>query len=126
MISLSAKIKGGQVTKWGKMHFGGGGGRQEFLADGVAGGAKTWACEKNLLVWLGSQRIFCLNQKQKSYVTLELVTSKFLKNPFETNVDVRNTFTWDGCFLTKRSRIPKSHSQGDVMIIICYFLFDLC
>ena len=43
--------------------------------------------------------MFYLNQKQKIYVALKLLNSEFLKNmvapPFETNVTVRNTFTWD-------------------------------
>ena len=73
-------------------------GRQKFLADYVAGGPKIWSGEKKLLVWPGSSRIFYLNQKQKSYVTLKSVNSNFLKNrvgpPFETNANVRNTFTW--------------------------------
>ena len=55
-------------------------GRQIFLADYVAGGPKIWPGEKKLLVWPGSSRIFYLNQKQKSYVTLKSVNSKFLKN----------------------------------------------
>ena len=55
-------------------------GRQKFLADYVAGGPKIWPGEKKLLVWPGSSRIFYLNQKQKSYVTLKSVNSKFLKN----------------------------------------------
>ena len=73
-------------------------GRQKCLADYVAGGPKIWPGEKKLLVWPGSSRIFYLNQKQKSYVTLKSVNSNFLKNrvgpPFETNANVRNTFTW--------------------------------
>ena len=55
-------------------------GRQKFLADGVAGSPKIWPGGKKLLVWPGSSRICFLNQKQKSYVTLKSVNSKFLKN----------------------------------------------
>ena len=54
--------------------------------------------KNNYLVWSGSSTIFYLNQKQKSYVTLKLVNSEFLKNmvpPYETNVTVSNIFTWD-------------------------------
>ena len=76
--SFLAKIKGGaghQVPKKSKIL-----GRQKFLADGVAGGPKIWPGKKKLLVWPGSSRICFLNQKQKSYVTLKLANSKFLKN----------------------------------------------
>ena len=55
-------------------------GRQKFLADGVAGGSKIWPSKKNYFVWPGSSTIFYLNQKQKIYVALKLVNSKFLKN----------------------------------------------
>ena len=55
-------------------------GRQKFLADGVTGGSKIWPGKKNYLVWPGFLTIFYLNQKQKSYVTLKLVNSEFVKN----------------------------------------------
>ena len=55
-------------------------GQQKFLADGVAGDPKIWPGGEKLLVWPGSSRICFLNQKQKSYVTLKSVNSKFLKN----------------------------------------------
>ena len=77
MLSLSAKTKGCRSPSGGKHSFGE---RQKFLPDGVAGGSKIWPGEKNYLVWPGSSTIFYLNQKQKSYVTLKLVNSEFVKN----------------------------------------------
>ena len=78
MISLSAKTKGeGRSPNGGKTKFFG---ATEILADGVAGGSKIWPDHKKMLVWPGSSTIFYLNQKQKSYGTLKLVNSKFLKN----------------------------------------------
>jgi hypothetical protein len=68
-------------------------GQQKFLADGVAGDPKIWPGGEKLLVWPGSSRICFLNQKQKSYVTLKSVNSKFLKNmvapPLNLNVRFR-------------------------------------
>ena len=75
MLSLSEKTKGQQVG--GKCSFLG---RQKFLADGVVEGSKSWPDEKNYLAWPGSSTIFYLSQKQKSYVTLKLTNSEFLKN----------------------------------------------
>ena len=94
MISLSAKTKGAGHQMGEKQNFLG---RQKFLADGVAGGSTIWPDHKKMLVWPGSSTIFYLNQKQKSYVTLKLVNSEFMKNmvaPFETNRHINKTFIW--------------------------------
>ena len=67
-----------------------------------------------------------MNQKQKSYVTLKLVNSKFLKNivtpSFETNFDIRNTFTWDGNknHNKKTTITPLINDKNDFN----FFLFD--
>ena len=71
MLSLSAKRKeraGHRV------------GGKNFLADEVAGGSKIWPNDKKYLVWPESSTIFYFKQKQKSYVTLKLVNSEFVKN----------------------------------------------
>ena len=76
--SFLAKTKGGAGHLVRKKHTFLG--QQKFLADGVAGDPKIWPGGEKLLVWPGSSRICFLNQKQKSYVTLKSVNSKFLKN----------------------------------------------
>ena len=75
MISLSAKTKGGRSPSGGENGLLGG--DRKFWP---MGGAKIWPDEKKLFVWPASSRIFYLNQKQKSYVTLKSGNSKFLKN----------------------------------------------
>ena len=58
----------GQVTKWGK--------NKIVWQTKISG---LWK-GRDPKIWPGSSTIFYLKQKQKSYGTLKLVNSKFLKN----------------------------------------------
>ena len=71
---LSKNIKGGAGNQVGeKRTFGG---RQKFLADGVAGEPKNRLGVKLGHIPCPSSRILNLNQKQKSYANLKLAYSK--------------------------------------------------